>query len=289
MLDANKGRPLPVIPLRIGLVTSADSAAYADFLRTLTESGFSFQILHAAATMQGTATATSVVSAVRRLQEEPLDLICIVRGGGSPIDLAWLDHEKIARAVAACPLPIWVGIGHEIDLGVLDHIAHASHKTPTALAEALVGLVREVDNRLTAAAERLTETGSRLVDLARQRLETRENGLRQGTRKHQQIQDARFGQKVGRLQTLLAQHTERRVGHFQKAATRLLERSRAILDRSDAELAAAAGPPGRTLSGWPAPGRRESTVRSSGSSRGRGSSSRRLRIGFPVIRRRSRR
>jgi len=148
LLHRNRELLLAAVPLRIGLITAPNSAALADFVHTLQASPFGFQVVLAAAAMQGDDTARSVVQALEDLSTLPLDLICIIRGGGSPLDLAWLDDLAIARAVANCPTPVWVGIGHEIDVGVLDHLAHTSHKTPTAVAKVLVERLQALDERL---------------------------------------------------------------------------------------------------------------------------------------------
>lgn len=240
LLERNRQLPVPEVALSIGLVTATDSAAYADFLKTLTMSGFAFRVLHISAQMQGAGTSATVIAGVERLQREPLDMICIIRGGGSPVDLAWLDDDRISRTVASSRLPVWVGIGHEIDIGVLDHVAHSSHKTPTAVAEALVAQLREVDARLVSAADRLVETTNRTVDLTTAELGVSENGLRQGVRKHLEIQDARFRQRVSRLETLLAEHAGRRARRFQEAVTMLQQRSRALLDQQAMRLATTA-------------------------------------------------
>lgn len=236
LLNLNKERHVSAAPLKIGLISATDSAAYADFVRTLTASGFAFRIVHMAAAVQGAATVRSVVAAINRLENEPLDLICIIRGGGSPLDLVWFDNEEIARAVVNCRVPVWVGIGHEIDFGVLDHIAHTSHKTPTAVAEALVAQLRDVHNRLISARERLEDSLNRAVDLAERRLAQSENGFRQGTRKHLLIQTERFERYLSRIETELAQQAEKYGRRFQEAVTRLAERTRAIVDEKAAHL-----------------------------------------------------
>lgn len=200
LLKRNKSVSLTAVPLRIGLITADGSAAMADFRQTLVRSPFGFQIFLAPAAMQGDATARSVVAAVNRLLTLKVDLICIVRGGGSPVDLAWLDDESIARAVAQCPIPVWVGIGHEIDHGVLDFIAHQSHKTPTEVAKVLVDRLLVLATRLESAGERLRDVCERRTALAAQHIERLGNGLIQGTRKHSEIHTEQFLGSVSKLQ-----------------------------------------------------------------------------------------
>jgi exodeoxyribonuclease VII large subunit len=115
LLDKNKKLALAEVPLRIGLITAPGSAAFKDFTTVLLQSGFSFQILLASARMQGAATESTVTEAFAALAKHSLDCICLVRGGGAKTDLVFFDSENICRAIAACPVPVLTGIGHEID------------------------------------------------------------------------------------------------------------------------------------------------------------------------------
>lgn len=162
ILRKNTGTSVRIDALRIGLVTSKDSAAYKDFVQTLSPSPYSFKIVLAHSTMQGENTALEVKAAIDALIKAQVDIICIIRGGGSQTDLAWFDSEMIARAVINCPIPVWVGIGHEIDSGVLDQVAHTAFKTPTAVAEALLARIQELDSQLNIAHVRLTEITERI-------------------------------------------------------------------------------------------------------------------------------
>lgn len=171
LVETNARLPLPTAPLRIGLVTAADSAAHNDFRRTLADTPYAFRVLLAPATMQGPQLEPEVTLALSALARAGVDLICIIRGGGSPVDLAWFDNEAVARAIAGMPVPVWVGIGHEIDVGVADHVAHTAFKTPTAVAEAIVHRLRGLDDRLLAAADRLHDLVRRPVDLAQRSLD----------------------------------------------------------------------------------------------------------------------
>jgi len=160
----NKERPLPGVPLVLGLITSLESAAFNDVLRTLRDAGVGFRILCCDARMQGEDTAPMVRAALVTLAARRPDCILLVRGGGSRTDLMWFDREDIARAIAACPVPVLTGIGHEIDTSVADAVAHRAFKTPTALAEFLAQMAFE-------ARRRTEETWARALDLASSRLE----------------------------------------------------------------------------------------------------------------------
>jgi exodeoxyribonuclease VII large subunit len=142
LLEANGRIPLATMPLRVGLVTSLGSAAHADFLHELEASGLGFHVTQVDARVQGVEAELTVAAAVAAAAGAGVDVVCIVRGGGARTDLAAFDHERIARAIASARVPVWVGIGHEIDRTVADEVAHTSYKTPTACAAALVERAR---------------------------------------------------------------------------------------------------------------------------------------------------
>ncbi len=187
VLKRNTETYLSAAPLRIGLITREESAAYNDFTKTLFASVFSFQLIVADCTMQGENTERETVSAIRHLAKAKVDVICIVRGGGSQLDLAWFDNERIARTIIKCPIPVWVGIGHEIDTGVLDVVAHSSFKTPTAVAEVLVSTLQELLNSLELAAERLQNTVDWRLELSGRELSRMTLGARNGFRKQHEL------------------------------------------------------------------------------------------------------
>ncbi len=141
LLGRNRLLPAPAVPLRVGLVTSAGSAAAADFVAELEASGYGFTVLMADARVQGPDAAGSLVAALAEVARRDVDVAAVVRGGGSRTDLAAFDGEALARAIAASPVPVFTGVGHEVDDTVADRVAHAAYKTPTACAAALVAQV----------------------------------------------------------------------------------------------------------------------------------------------------
>jgi exodeoxyribonuclease VII large subunit len=169
------------------LITRKESAAYNDFTKTLFNSPFSFQLIFADCTMQGENTKRETVSAIKLMAKAKVDVICIVRGGGSQLDLAWFDNEQIARSIVKCPIPVWVGIGHEIDTGVLDVVAHSSFKTPTAVAEVLVNTLQELLHGLELAADRLQNIVDWRMELSGRELSRKTQGVRNGFRKQYEL------------------------------------------------------------------------------------------------------
>jgi exodeoxyribonuclease VII large subunit len=183
LFEPNKQLEAPLLPQRIGLVTSRGSAAYNDFVQTLTRSPYGFTLLVADATMQGAQTEGSVLAALDALERLNPDLVVIARGGGSKTDLSFLDNEAIGRRVAACPFPVWTGIGHEIDKSVLDFVSNRHFKTPTAVAEEIVARYVEMDRHLEEAQNRFRSSWAYRLEQEKQRMEKDRVGIRQGTRK----------------------------------------------------------------------------------------------------------
>lgn len=179
----NRELQVPLLPLALGIITSAGSAAYNDLLTTLKESCFGFRIMLADAMMQGEQTERSVLRALDVLIATKPELIIIARGGGSRTDLAWLDNEAIARKIASCPIPVWTGIGHEIDTSVLDLVANQAFKTPTAVAEELVARCVQMRRRLDEGENSLRSVWNLRFTADRRYVDRCQTGIRQGTRK----------------------------------------------------------------------------------------------------------
>ena len=182
LLRANARHPLPLAPLRVGLVTSEGSAAEADFLDELRRSGFAFHVLRVDSRVQGFDAARSVAAAVRMLATHRLDVLAMVRGGGARTDLAAFDDEAVARAIAACPVPVLTGIGHEVDTSVADEVAHTAAKTPTACAQLLVVRVGELAGALEATWTGIADCGARALRRHDDRLLAHARHLARGTR-----------------------------------------------------------------------------------------------------------
>jgi len=145
LLERNKQLRMSSLPLRIGLITSSDSAAYHDFIDELKKSNYGFKVFLYDSYMQGTQSEQSVLrglSIFNSFAEEELDIILIARGGGSTADLSWFDNKKIAEAVALSRFPVLSALGHQINTTITDMVAHTSVKTPTKGAQVLVETVQ---------------------------------------------------------------------------------------------------------------------------------------------------
>lgn len=142
LIERNRGLPFPLVPLRVGLVTSVGSAAHADFLEELRASSYAWSVTEVDARVQGREAASSLIEAIEALGRG-VDVVALVRGGGAASDLAAFDDEGVARAVATAPVPVVTGVGHEVDTTVADRVAAVAFKTPTACAAGLVARVSE--------------------------------------------------------------------------------------------------------------------------------------------------
>ncbi|MBF0431855.1 MAG: exodeoxyribonuclease VII large subunit [Fibrobacteria bacterium] len=165
LMDKNKLLPLSPIPLKIGLITAPGSAAYKDFTSILLNSPFAFDIHFYPAKMQGDSTEKTVLKAFEALKPYTLDLVCLIRGGGSKTDLVYFDSESICRAIAHFPIPVITGIGHEIDTSIADMVAWENKITPTDCA-------KFIENRLSEAYSMLHSNSQGIIDTWREQYQT---------------------------------------------------------------------------------------------------------------------
>jgi exodeoxyribonuclease VII large subunit len=165
LMTKNKERPLPLVPLRIGLIGAKGSAGLNDFITHLHQSGFAFDVQFVNAAMQGADVERDVMAAIRYFDRaHTVDVIVITRGGGAATDLSWFDREKLGETIANAGLPVLTGLGHTHDTSVADLVAHADLKTPTDAAQFLVDRVGAFLEQLATAARRLGEHTRTMLD-----------------------------------------------------------------------------------------------------------------------------
>lgn len=180
LLEKNKNTEFVPMPLHVGLITGEGTAAFQDFTTKLEESPFAFKIVTAYAKMQGNDTEASVLAALETLGHDPeLDVVCIVRGGGSKTDLNFFDSEALCRAVANYHVPVFTGIGHEIDKSLMDEVAYLSCITPTDCAKRLIERATESWNAFTRAAREITIAAKDLLSMRKHEFSTVGNQLQQ--------------------------------------------------------------------------------------------------------------
>jgi exodeoxyribonuclease VII large subunit len=231
LFAAERKRAMPALPNRVGIVTSATGAALQDMLKVLRR-GPSLEVVVAPTAVQGDDAARRIADAIDRLGASGLvELVIVGRGGGSLEDLWAFNEEPVARAIAACPVPVISAVGHEVDFTIADFVADLRAATPTHAAELVASRIEEQDRRVASAAEVLARDLRRQLTLAHSRLV----GL-EGSRGL-----ARVPQRIRVLRDRLDR--ARRLG---PALRGLTERMRGRLVRSEAVLARL---PGRVAAG----------------------------------------
>ena len=140
LLEKNKSTSLPIVIEKVGLITKEGSQAYFDFLKKLEESHFHFSVFLFQTTLQGRSVEREVSQAMQyfKSHQEMINVLVLIRGGGSKSDLSWFDNQKIAEAIANFPKPVLTGIGHKTDISIADLVAYQSLPTPNAVANFLV-------------------------------------------------------------------------------------------------------------------------------------------------------
>jgi exodeoxyribonuclease VII large subunit len=162
LFEAGRKRPLPLLPRRVGIVTSPGGAVIRDFLRVLRSRYGNLDVLIYPARVQGPEAAAEIVAGIRALQRVPLlDVLVVARGGGSLEDLWPFNEEAVARALAASRIPTISAVGHETDFTIADFVADLRAATPSAAAERVVQAKQELAARI-ASLERRVEAALRL-------------------------------------------------------------------------------------------------------------------------------
>ena len=170
LFAAERKRPLPALPNRVGIVTSASGAALQDMLKVLRRFPF-LEVVVAPATVQGAGAAAEIAAAIERLTRSgSVNVVIVGRGGGSLEDLWAFNEEPVARAIAASPVPVISGVGHEVDFTIADFVADIRAATPTQAAEIVVARLEEQERRLSDARQALHRDINRHLRLARAHL-----------------------------------------------------------------------------------------------------------------------
>lgn len=172
LFDAARKRALPALPRKIGVVTSLDGAALRDIVQILGRRYPNAHLVVSAARVQGEGAALDIVQALRRLQRvERIDVVIVGRGGGSMEDLWAFNDERVARAIAASPVPVIAAVGHESDYTITDFVADLRAPTPSAAAEMVVTRKEDMVDRVDRAAARLETEVQRGIERRRIRVQ----------------------------------------------------------------------------------------------------------------------
>ncbi len=197
LFATERKRPLPAFPRTIGLITSQQSAAYSDFMKILNTRWSGVEVRLADVTVQGVTAPDQVVGALEYFNTapDPVDVIALIRGGGSLEDLSAFSTEPVARAVAASRTPIIVGVGHEIDFSLADYAADVRAATPSNAAQLIVPDRTEIRARVTHLEHRSEVALERAVNRRRAAVDTLSTRLE----RHLRLPRERVGELQGRL------------------------------------------------------------------------------------------
>jgi exodeoxyribonuclease VII large subunit len=167
LFDASRKRPIPLLPRRIGVVTSPSGAALRDLCRVLHRRYPNLEVLVYPAQVQGDVAAAEIVKGIqvmnRLAREQAFDVLIVTRGGGSLEDLWPFNEESVARAIATSAIPVMSAVGHEVDFTIADFVADIRAPTPSAAAEMVVRNKEEFRERVVNLASRLARASRHRV------------------------------------------------------------------------------------------------------------------------------
>ncbi|MEQ9286636.1 MAG: exodeoxyribonuclease VII large subunit [Cyclobacteriaceae bacterium] len=159
IIDMNKSIALPLVPQNIAVISSETAAGFGDFMHQLENNPYGYkvhaQLFHSI--MQGDNAVESIVQSLHKIyeQEETFDLVILIRGGGAKTDLDCFDDYNLCSHLAQFPLPVVTGIGHERDNTIADLVANTRMKTPTAVAEFIIGGFIDFDSKIDGLSEQI--------------------------------------------------------------------------------------------------------------------------------------
>ena len=223
LFDAARKKPLPVLPRRIGLVTSPRGAAVRDVLRVLLRRFPNVHLILFPVRVQGEGAAGDIVEAIGYFNRGMIvDVIILARGGGSLEDLWAFNEEAVARAIAAGTIPIISGVGHETDFTIADFVADVRASTPSAAAEVVVRTRQEFDQHVAQLQQKMLQQIRYLLLECRHRLQ--ELAAHPGFRRVEdllRVYRQQADEFIGRLALALQGRLERAQRRFTVAETRI--------------------------------------------------------------------
>ncbi|SMC24374.1 Exodeoxyribonuclease VII large subunit [Andreprevotia lacus DSM 23236] len=179
VFDAARKRPVPAFPRAIGIVTSLKAAALRDVLTTLRRRMPGLPVILYPCAVQGASAANEIAAAINAASARAeVDTLLVCRGGGSIEDLWSFNEEVVARAIAACSMPVVSGVGHETDVTIADFVADVRAATPTAAAELVSPNRQELQLRVAHLQARLARALRRQIEARMQKLDGLQRRLR---------------------------------------------------------------------------------------------------------------
>ena len=230
LFDAERKQPLPALPGRIGVVTSPSGAAIRDILTVLRRRFPAIPVLVYPTAVQGDAAAGEIASAIdTAVRRAECDLLIVGRGGGSLEDLWPFNEEVVARAIAACPIPVISAVGHEVDVTIADFVADVRAPTPSGAAEIAVPDQADWQRQLTALKSRVTAAGKRYLDARAQAVDWLSRRLARSSPSATVARQRDWLQNLRQVMIAAIRHDLASRGRvLANSRTRLLQRSPAV-------------------------------------------------------------
>jgi exodeoxyribonuclease VII large subunit len=226
LFDAARKQALPTLPRRVGVITSATGAALRDVLHILRRRFPAVPVLIYPVAVQGESAPREIVQALALAgQRRDCDVLILARGGGSLEDLLAFNDEAVARAIAACPIPLISGVGHETDFTIADFVADERAPTPSGAAERAVPDATQFLRALAALERNLVVATRRRLGTLRQALLLHERGL---ARSHPGARLRQHAQRLDELEQRLHHALQQRL----RTARIRLANAEALLGRS---------------------------------------------------------
>ncbi len=229
LFDEDRKQPIPALPRRIGVVTSPSGAAVRDVLSVLRRRFPSVPVVIYPAAVQGDAAPGELIGALQAaVRRDECDVLILTRGGGSLEDLWAFNDERLARAIAECPLPVVSAVGHEVDFTIADFVADVRAPTPSGAAELVVPDRGDWLRAIETIATRIARQGRRTLENRAQALDWLGRRLVR----------ASPAARVARQQDLLREHAGRLAAAMRRdlhaRGSRLFTLNRALLQASPA-------------------------------------------------------
>ena len=203
LLDQSRKRTIPRHPRRVAVITSRDGAALRDVFAVVQRRCPSVEVVLVPAAVQGDSAPESLCYALDQVARwGDADVLIIGRGGGAREDLWAFNDERVARALAACPIPTISAVGHEIDMSICDLVADLRAATPSAAAEAAVPVQAELRERLRASAAALSMLTAQRVAHARDAADDAAHRITDGAARRIEGRRMELESAAGRLNAL---------------------------------------------------------------------------------------
>ncbi|MBU1126035.1 exodeoxyribonuclease VII large subunit, partial [Patescibacteria group bacterium] len=240
LFDESRKRLIPRFPERIGLITSAEAAAYGDFLRILNNRWSGVEVIHIPVHVQGQHAVPEILAAFEQFEQLPVverpEVIVLTRGGGSLEDLHAFNDESVARAVFQSSMPVICGVGHERDESLCDFVADIRASTPSNAAERIVPSRHEIGREIEISIDRMGDTMGIIVERREQRINHATSVLQRYI--EQKMHDLkmtveRFTYAFDRFRLALVEtrkHIERSIGMIEQIFSFILSKLRGETD-----------------------------------------------------------